>query len=411
MGGSVKRRIAGVAITGLVVAGIVGVTSMSASGQNSFTPAEGPVFQPYGTLSIQLDSGSKTYLAVLARPGLASETQVINATQPCATVDPAIGTLVSLSPTPGSTTLDTVQIRNNAFGVNTGNTSCGSSAAAVISGSERLKIELGSSLTSAKVVATSASLNLTRVKSGNLTVGFDGGAQVEAGLTSSWSSQTVVVDDALDGVFTSITIGSTSRKDNEGISVATGTSFELVVPDSDFDVAVNCGEFVNAPTVSGGIATSARYERLDNKIPENDCEEVGVRVQIQEEGENAPFDRVFWNNDFEGVNGGTTQSVQAYFTIVWAPAVLADLDREISYLGTDEDPGTPMLWCDGYDSSGIPILPSSLAPGAIDVSENETPDLRAPWCLVEDQRELAPDDTGLIIQTQKLFGSGDPWGK
>ena len=119
---------------------------------------------------------------------------------------------------------------------------------------------------------------------------------------------------------------------------------------------------------------------------------------------------MFWNSDFVAVNDPTnTQTVQAYFTIVWTPTnVVAELDREIDYTGTAAT-GTPMLWC-GPVENGVPTLPSSTDPGAIDVDpSDDTVELREPWCLVEDARVLQPD--GKIVQTQKLFGSGDPWAK
>ena len=157
MGGNTRRRLAGVAITGLVIAGLVGVTSMSASGADPVR-AEGLVTVPYGTLRIELNNATAQY-KVEFEPAVGVAdlvSQPIGATQPCATVTPGVGSLLTFAPTPGSTTVDTVQIRNNAFGVNTGNTSCGSSAAAVISGSERLKIDLGSALTGQRLRSRSS---------------------------------------------------------------------------------------------------------------------------------------------------------------------------------------------------------------------------------------------------------------
>lgn len=423
MGGNLRGRIAGLAITGLLVVGAIGVTSMSASGQEL---ASGVPYQSFGTLQIEsLTDAGATYF--LDRPNTANDIrETISANNPCATIGPSRGSLVRVSPNPGTATVsDTVQIRNNAFGVNTGGTSCGSSSAATISRSERLKIELGSTLTGVSVA--SASLKLTRFKSGNLTVGFDNGDQVAAGLTTPWSAQTVSVDAGVittaSDVFTSITIGSDSNKESEGLSLAVGTTFNLVTPNPNFDVAVNCNEFVLATVIGGAtVASSATYERLDNKTGTNPCQEVGVRAQIQPATgtSNAPIlERVFWNNDVQGVGGGTTQSVQAYFTIAWrATATLSDLNRVIDYDGDTVGGQTavPMQWCAGT-TGGIPILPTSSLNVGIDVGSKLQPDgttfsaaiWKAPWCLVEDSRVLAAD--GKIVQTQKLFGSGDPWAR
>jgi hypothetical protein len=407
--GNTKRRIGGVAITGLVIAGVIGVTSMSASGQTP-TPATGPVFQPYGTLTVELTGSGAAY--VLVRAGV-EDREPIQTSQPCATVAPGSGNYLVLSPNPGSATSDTVQIRNDAFGVNTGGTSCGSSSAAVISGGERLKIDLGPGLPT-DVYAKSADLLVTQVKKGNLQYALGTGA-LSPEISITQSPQTVEIDPVINtnaDLFRSITITSTSRKDNQGLSVANGTSFELVTLDPDFDVAVNCGESVAATVASGDVASSAIYERLDNKLPENTCEEVGVRVEIQD-GDELPASeteaRVFWNNSFAGVNGGSDQSVQAYFTIVWAGTTdVNDLTRDIDYDADGTALPEAMLWCDGY-IDGIPNLPTTTNDGGIDV--NPLPlvdDIRAPWCLVQDDRIL--EATG-IVQTQKLFGSGDPWAR
>ena len=413
MGGITKRWIAGLTIGGLVIAGGVGVTSMSVSGQTSFSQASGPVTAQYGTLTIKALSDTGATYELVANGVTTSET--IPAIQPCATIAANSGTLLRVSPNPKSpTTLqDRVQIRNNGFGVNTGNTSCGSSSAAVMSGGELLKIELGSRFDNQGVSIASGSLNATRVKGGNLTVGFDGGDQVGAGLTTTWSSQTVPINAALitttNDLFTSITVGSTSQKDNEGVSLAVGTTFQLVTLDPDFDIAVNCGEFVTVGS-SGDVAKSATYQRLNNKTQPL-CQDVGVRVRIEGSGSTG---RVFWNNDTAGLVNGTTQNVQAYFTIVWAPTNdSSKLNRVIDYDGVEGTGSTSnpegMLWCNGYTNE-IPNLPVTTNLGGIDVNPNPAvTDRRAPWCLVDDARVLQAD--GKIAQTQKLFGSGDPWAR
>ncbi len=64
---------------------------------------------------------------------------------------------------------------------------------------------------------------------------------------------------------------------------------------------------------------------------------------------------MFWDNSFTGVVTGSTQRVQAYFTIVWRPtADPADLERTIDYDGDESngDSGT-MLWCAGRTARGF----------------------------------------------------------
>lgn len=410
MGGISRRRIGGVAVTGLVVAGVAAFSSFSASGESTPVPATGPAYIPYGTLTINLTDSTGTY--ELKDPdGTIIQTELIDTSNPCAAVIEDSGLLLNVAPT--SPQVDTVQIRNSAFGVNTGNTSCGASSAAVISGSEKLTIDLGPYLTNAEVFAKSASLQVTQVKKGNLRVALDDTAFPVPDIESS--PQTISVTPSINStqdLFTRIAFTSTSNKDNEGVSLATGTTFELVKPDPNFDTGVNCNEFVEVPS-TGDVATNATYLRLDNKTSV-ECKDVGVRVEIQESAGTTPG-RVFWNNSFTPVGGGSTQTVQAYFTIVWAPTNdLTKLERVIDYDGdgTAQSSPVPMQWCAAEDPAvpGFPTLPASPAGGiGINVGTVEAPDWRAPWCLVNDDRALQGD--GTIVQTQKLFGSGDPWAR
>jgi len=190
------------------------------------------------------------------------------------------------------------------------------------------------------------------------------------------------------------------------------TKMETKTVEVLFDEAVFCLDpAVTQPGDTGDIATSAAFERLKNKgqSTTDDCEDVGVTIVIEEPSAAYPDGSVFWNNSFVGV-GGSTQQVQAYFTIEWSPtADPAKLNRKIDY---DADPttglGEDIRWCAGIDLvTGIPILPDYDGDGAIDFDPDPgAVDLRAPWCLVEDTREL--QDDGKILQIQRLFGSGDP---
>ncbi len=387
-----------------MIAGVVAVTSMTASGDGP-EEATDPVVSSYGTLTIDLTDRAGTY--TLTDPaGNTIESKVIKTSQPCAAVERELGELIVLTPNPDSptSTADAVQIRDSALGVNTGNTSCGSSSAAVISGNEQLRIELGPKLLAEGVSAESASLRVTKLRKGDLKWKVDAGPFSDPIVVTA-----APIAVAPDDVFTSITVQSTSDRDNQGLSIFDGTTFNLVQLSPDFDVAVNCGQFVQVGDPEGDIATNARYERLDNKAGTNACQPVGVRVQIQPGNDEEPEGRVFWDNASTAVDDpDDTQNVQAYFTIDWAPTDnINDLDRDIDYDADGSAESEKMLWCDGF-SGGIPNLPVTENPGGIALEGDEEGVLRAPWCLVEDDRELTPAG---FVQTQKLFGSGDPWAR
>jgi len=406
---------------------------MSVSGEPNV--ATDPVLIPFGTLTIELgDRDGAVTLDLVDGPDYE---QPIVTQQPCAQVGfgivaevgsdvlPSAGNLLTLNPIVKGVTSapgDTVQLPDDALGVNSGE-NCGSPAGLIgPKDIELLEISLGpffeqfrSDPAEPSVFASSAALVIDKKfrNDGNLTVGYDGGPQGDP-ISIQVGGETVVPPSP--GTFTSVTIGSTSAKESRGLSVAGMTSFDLVARSGDFDVAVDCGEQVPVAGEPGDIATDATYLRLDNKINPESCQQVGVRVQIQTAAESGDGEaRVFWNNSFAAVNTGDEQTVQAYFTIIWAPAGTADLDRVIDYDG-DAGPGTAssMLWCDGYDEGGTPVLPAYSGGGAIDVDpvpDDGVVDLRAPWCLVEDHRELAFDGSGQVVQTQVLYGSGDPWAR
>jgi hypothetical protein len=142
MGGNPKRRIAGFTITGLVIAGVVGVTSLSVSGQ---TPSPPPTV-PYGTLTINItDRAGSVTLALLDGT---TYNQSILTTQPCATLalgpitdgtDTYPGTLLDFTPIAGSGA--SVQIPGNGIGVESGQ-NCGTPAGLLGPG-EKLKMSLG----------------------------------------------------------------------------------------------------------------------------------------------------------------------------------------------------------------------------------------------------------------------------
>lgn len=430
MGGNARRRIGVAAITGLVIAGLAGVSAISGVGaQDGGIETTDPLFAPYGTLTIELADGVNQYVLDRA-DGTITPPEGIETSQPCATVLPGSGDRLILIPSPESETSDTVQIRNDALGVNTGGTSCGSSSAAALSGDEQLKIELGPDFSQLDpaVYILSVDLRVTQVKKGNLTYGLDGGDQISPAIVINESPQSVLIEPEIatvDDLFTSITIASDSRKDNEGLSVADGTSFELVTLDPDFEFAVDCGEQVTEIGDEGDVADSAIYLRGENETKdEGDCEDVGVIVNVLPDED---FDdvsdpdqlggRVFWDNSFTGVNGNP-QAVQGTVTIEWAPVFIEGLtqsqindalDRKIDYDGDGPAGFTDTLWCLSYTSESDFTLPPYAGLGAND-------DGTAPWCLVSDMRELMDvvnPATSVaepaIVQTEKLAGKGDPW--
>ena len=418
--GKTSRTIGALTAMGLVVAGVA-ATSLPASGQ-TVPEATQPVFAPYGTLTINLTDRVGTYTLDLAGDVTNPVPEPILASQPCAAVLAGTGNLLRLIPNPASATkdADTVQIRDSAVGVNTGNTSCGSSAAAVIARNEQLKIELGPAIP-ASVYVKAASLRVTQLKRGDLQVRLDD-RTMGSPITISQSPQTVPIATPINttaDLFRSITLQSTSTRDNEGLSVFNGTSFELVTLDPNFEVAVNCGEKVTQ-TATAGIATKAVFFRGLNAIKpgivQPACSDVGASVEIRTSGATYPAGAVFWDNSQIGVDG-SQQAVRGTITIDWAPvADPAKLDRQIDYDGDGLAAGfVPTLWCVSFASPTdgvLPLYPGAAqtvarpanAPGAVYIDGS----WRVPWCLVSDTRVL---QGSTIKQTEVLFGSGDPLRK
>lgn len=420
--GITRHRIGALAVAGLVATGVVAF-SMTASGQTTPTPPEAtkPVLVKYGTLKINLTGTPSYTLFNAAGDPTGAETIVIN--NPCASVAAGSGNFLKVTPNPDSpTTLaDAVQVRNNAFGVNTGNTSCGSSAAAVFAQTEQLKVELGPGIPST-VYIKSASLKVTQIKSGNLRVKLGGGTLGSA-ISITQSPQTVPIAPTINtaaDLFRSITLASTSAKDNEGLSLYDGTSFDLVTLDSTFEVAVNCGQQVTQLGSATDIATKAVFFRGENAAKQTtQCVDVGVSIDTLTLPNTSPAPQsndprvVFWNNSRIGADS-STQAVNGTVTINWVPVPAAEasrLNRQIDYDGPGPAGFTSTLWCASFSSTTDPltgkvtlngVLPDYSGPGSITVGGFQ----KAPWCLVSDTRVL---NGGTISQTEVLFGSGDPY--
>jgi hypothetical protein len=248
---------------------------------------------------------------------------------------------------------------------------------------------------------------------GQLTVGYDGGAQGSA-IAIETGGQTVGVQPA--DLFTSVTLASTSKKDSRGLSVASLTSFDLVALSTEFEVAVDCGEQVTDIGAVGEIATSAVFFRGENLLnpdkPGGDCEDVGVIVEIQDDADvGVSEDRVYWNNAVVGI-AGTSQQVAGTVTIEWAPNPVSEVGNptQIDYDADGPAGYTNALWCESFSSS-VDVdgkvtfdveLPPYTGPGA-------NLDGTAPWCVASSSDVL--DGDGMVTRTQTLFGSGDPWAR
>lgn len=424
-----SKRVGFAAVAGVVVAGAVGLSSMSASGQSN--EATEPVFSAFGTLTVEL--GDRDGVVHLDLVDGATYTQPIVTEQPCAQVgfgavtptSASTGNLLTLNAiVNGATTPDdTVQLPDDALGVNSG-VNCGNPAG-LVGPAELLEIELGpffeqfrSDPVAPAVFARSANVMVDKKfnNDGSLTVGYDDGTQgspiaIETGGTT--------VGLQPPEPFTSITLGSTSNKDSRGLSIGGGTTFELVTLSTDFEFAVDCGEQVTEIGGDGDIALDAVFFRGENSTDPSKaieiCEDVGVIVEIQDDADpDTTEDRVYWNNATVGV-GGTPQQVAGTVTIEWTPVDVANaaaLDRQIDYDADGPGVYSDVLWCESFSRSVsetgevtfLAVLPDIGigTPGA-------NPDGTAPWCLVRDERDL--NELGQISQTQEFFGSGDPWAR
>jgi hypothetical protein len=413
-------------LAGTVIAGAVGLSSMSASGES--IEATDPVRQPLGTLTIELEDRSGTVTLDLIDG--TSFSQPLVTQQPCAQVgygpvvpeSASTGNLVTLRAIVdgASTPDDTVQLPNDELGVNTG-TNCGNPAG-LIGPDELLEIEVGpffeqfrSDPETPAVFADSASLVINKAfnNSGSLTVGYNGGPQGDP-IAVATGGATIDVQPA--DLFTSVTLGSTSSKDSRGLSVATHTSFNLVSPSVDFEVAVDCGQQVTEIGDPGEIATSAVFFRGENDPDKqvDPCDQVGVIVEIDSDDPNTPEseDRVYWDNAVEGVNTGAPQAVNGTVTIVWAPTPVSEVGNatQIDYDADGPADYIDAQWCESF-SAAVDVdgkvtfdveLPFYDGPGA-------NADDTAPWCVVSSTDVLNAD--GTVTRTQQFFGSGDPWAR
>ena len=433
MGVRTRRNIGATLAAGLAIAGAVALTSTSASGVDEFPEATDPVFEPYGTLTIEvrdrdglltLDYDDVTF------PSEPTVTQTIVTEQPCAQVgfgpvvrDGVILTevemLLALTPIVGGTTTedDTVQLPDDGIGVNSG-TNCGNPAG-VISAGERLEIEPGSFVNPASsdttVLISSADLVLGKRfnNSGDLLVDpadpdFPNPIAVQRGVDS------VTVTPATPTP--SLTIGSDSSREERGLALQGPTVLELVTLSGDFEVAVSCGEQVTDVGDPGEIAERAVFVRGANDPAKQDpdvaCSDVGVTVEIQTDDPATPEDedRVFWNNGFVSVEDGSDQATSGKITIFWAPAPVSSAGQPTQVDYDAEGPGdyVDAQFCSSFSEAPSPDgptftvdFPSYNGPGNISGE--------APWCVVSRTDVINGD--GLVERTEVMVGKGDPYGR
>ena len=322
-GGNSKRRIAGFAIASLVIAGVVGVTSLSVSGQ---TPSPPPTV-PYATLTINItDRAGSVTLELLDGK---TYNQSILTTQPCATLalgpitdgtDTYPGTLLDFTPIAGSGA--SVQIPGDGIGVESGQ-NCGTPAGLLGPG-EKLQMSLG----------TFAAYDTNEDTVGNeVTVGS---ASLEIGgrvrRPEGPQGQFRLRHDRVDvpgrgrGVHRSgrgVHVEHHHRIDGEpeqpGLSLRGQTSFALVAP-IPYAEAVFCSDDpVPAEDVAetGPAAQDATFTRGDNNaagggVTQEGCDDIGVTLQIDEDG-------VFLDKGTVGIFTGEPQDVNATLEITWTP--------------------------------------------------------------------------------------------
>jgi hypothetical protein len=236
-------------VAGLVATGLVGVTSLTASGSG-----DRPMIA-YGTLTLTLTdrAGSLT----LDRVDGARFTQALGVSTPCSTL---IADDILDSATPPNVVEDTlnllnfgaavsggfapnVQLPSNGIGVTDG-ANCGEPSGLVGPG-ETLTLELGGFLPDEVRISTaSLQIGKSRGNDGNLLVAYDG-AFGPTPIGVAVGGQAITVTDA-DSKFESISIRSTASQSSRGLSLRSNTILTLVAP---------------APATAPGVPTNLSAER------------------------------------------------------------------------------------------------------------------------------------------------------
>jgi hypothetical protein len=219
-------------VAGLVATGLVGVTSLTASGSGS------PSMVDYGTLELSLNdrSGTLTLFRENAFGG-GTFTQALGVADPCSTlvagpiVPAGTGSLLTFSAAVTGGSSPNVQLPSNGIGVTDG-ANCGVPAGLVGPG-ETLILGLGGFLPT-DVIVSDAKLQIGKSQrnDGNLKVAYDGSntfvdpnfpsGNLEVGVTE--------VTVAKPGGFRSISLRSTANQSSRGLSLRSDTAFTLMAP-------------------------------------------------------------------------------------------------------------------------------------------------------------------------------------
>jgi hypothetical protein len=419
-----RRNVGAVLAAGLAIAGAVALTSTSASGEDfPFPEATDPVYVPFGTLTIEL--GDRTgQLQFDPAGGGSNVTQPLLNAQPCnqvtlGDISAGTGDLLALVPLVNGVTGpgDSVQQPGEFLGIQTAGENCGRQAE-VIGPAELLEISLGSYFDSTVFVRSfSAAVDKKFNNDGSLTVGFDGGDQdLQKPVATGGSLVSIADTDIPGGMFTSATFGSTSNRDNRGLSIGDAT-LELVTLSDDFEVAVDCGEKVteDGPPITAvfvrGANDPAAQAAKKNPGP---CSDVGVIVQNEIDDDFEP--RLFWDNGAISVVDGTDQAVAAKITIFWQPAdvsaagvpTLIDYDAAGTTFGYEDS-----QYCLSFEEQTVPADDPADDPIPLYIVDfpptlGDDPD-DVPWCTVSRTDQITPD--GKVLITEVKVGQGDPWGK
>lgn len=197
--------------------------------------------------------------------------------------------------------------------------------------------------------------------------------------------------------------------------------FHLVSAQS-FEYTVGCADVVQADNALDGInstndpaadslVTEVQYVRFPNKgqttCPTGTADlTIGVEIQASQYDTTTKLDDVFVNNS-STTAAGVPQDVRARLKIVWvvetagktAAQVEAELARDIDVNPSDAVPGVPVVYCQNVPSavSAAPLDPT--------VTAAVTHPSGAPWCLLQDSRQVVGTT---IVQTQIYSGNGDP---
>jgi hypothetical protein len=231
-------------VAGLAVTGLVGVTSLTASGTGNGSMVG------YGTLRINFDTtstpstGSVTYTPP-SGSGQPVLTQPIVTVQPCNTIafepittngtDEIPGNLLHVTPQAVgngvASDAGSVQLTKIGAGVQISGNDCGDPSGQIGPG-EQMTLALGSYFDPA-VVARSAALQIGKrqANDGSLTIAFDAAANgaTRTEVSIATGGQRVTVKDG-NGDFRIISLRSTARQQSRGLSLLSTTEINLEAP-------------------------------------------------------------------------------------------------------------------------------------------------------------------------------------